>query len=147
SGGGSHPPRRPTQRDSASPPPAHSRTHRSLAYYRSSVTERTYWKVPFEWTRTVPPPADALAQHWSWLNRTTSPELIRLVADVLANSPGPEDCYAVEVLGADDAARRTLALAPGFRYLPDRWHVLSVGEEMAGFVLPVIYDDCSRDGL
>jgi ribosomal protein S18 acetylase RimI-like enzyme len=72
---------------------------------------------------------------------------MRLVADVLASSPGPEDRYAVEVLGAQEAARRTLALAPGFSYLRDRWHVLSVQEHAAGFVLPVTYDGCSRDGL
>jgi ribosomal protein S18 acetylase RimI-like enzyme len=77
----------------------------------------------------------------------TSPEPIRLVADVLASSPGPEDRHAVEVLGVDEAARRTLALAIGFSYLPDRWHVLSVREKTAGFVLPVTYDGCSRDGL
>jgi GNAT superfamily N-acetyltransferase len=111
------------------------------------VTERTYWKVPFEWTRKVPPPADPLPQSWSWLNGRTSPEPIRLVADVLESSPGPEDQHAVEVLGAEAAAQRTLALAPGFSYLPDRWHVLLVREQMAGFVLPVIYDGCSRDGL
>ena len=69
------------------------------------------------------------------------------MADVLASSPGPEDRYAVEVLGAEEAARRTLGLAPGFSYLPERWQVLSVRSEPAGFALPVIYDGCSRDGL
>ncbi|MDQ3875130.1 MAG: GNAT family N-acetyltransferase [Actinomycetota bacterium] len=111
------------------------------------MTEQTYWKVPFEWTRTPPPRDDPLPRDWSWLNGRTAPEPIRLVADVLASSPGPEDRYAVEVLGAEEAARRTLALAPGFSYLPDRWHVLSVHEQMAGFVLPVIYGGCSRGGL
>jgi ribosomal protein S18 acetylase RimI-like enzyme len=111
------------------------------------VAKQTYWKVPFEWTQAVPPRDDALPRDWSWLNGRTSPEPIRLVADVLASSPGPEDRHAVEVLGVDEAARRTLALAIGFSYLPDRWHVLSVREKTAGFVLPVTYDGCSRDGL
>jgi GNAT superfamily N-acetyltransferase len=95
----------------------------------------------------VPPPDDPLPQDRWWLNGRTSPEPIRLTADVLASSPGPEDRYAVEVLGPEEAARRTLALAPGFSYLPDRWHVLSVQAQTTGFVLPVIYDGCSRDGL
>jgi GNAT superfamily N-acetyltransferase len=95
----------------------------------------------------VPPPDDPLPQDRWWLNGRTSPEPIRLIADVLASSPGPEDRYAVEVLGPEEAARRTLALAPGFSYLPDRWHVLSVQAQTTGFVLPVIYDGCSRDGL
>jgi ribosomal protein S18 acetylase RimI-like enzyme len=111
------------------------------------VTKQTYWKVPFEWTCTRPPPADALPPDWSWLNGIAAPQPLQLVADVLESSPGPEDRYAVEVLGADEAARRTVGLAPGFSYLPERWHLLSVQEEAAGFVLPVIYDGCSRDGL
>jgi ribosomal protein S18 acetylase RimI-like enzyme len=111
------------------------------------VIGQTYWKFPFEWTSTVPPPDDPLPQGWSWLTGRSEPEPVRLIADVLASSPGPEDSYAVEVLGAEEAARRTLALVPGFSYLPDRWHVLSVREQAAGFVLPVTYDGCSRDGL
>ena len=111
------------------------------------MTEQTYWKVPFEWTRTAPPRDDALPTDWSWLNGRTTPEPIQLVADVLASSPGPEDRFVVEVLGAEEGARRILALAPGFSYLPDRWHVLSVQEQAVGFVLPVTYDGCSRDGL
>ena len=54
---------------------------------------------------------------------------------------------AVRSPDANHAARRTLALATGFSYLPDRWHVLSVREQTAGFVLPVIYDGCALDGL
>lgn len=111
------------------------------------MSEPTYWKVPFEWTRAIPPAEDRLPDDWSWLNGRTLEEPIRLVADVLANSPGPEDRYAVKALGADEVARRTLALAAGFSYLPDRWHVLSVREQAAGFVLPVVYEGCSRDGL
>jgi GNAT superfamily N-acetyltransferase len=118
-----------------------------VADYLPVVAKQTYWKVPFEWKRTVRPRDDPLSQDWSWLNGRTSPEPTRLIADVLTSSPGPEDRYAVEVLGAEEAARRTLALAAGFSYLPDRWHVLSVREQTAGFVLPVIYDGCARDGL
>jgi ribosomal protein S18 acetylase RimI-like enzyme len=72
---------------------------------------------------------------------------ISLVAAVLSSSPGPEDLHAVAVLGAEEAARRVVALAPGFSYLPGRWHVVAVGEAAAGFVLPVIYDGSVRDGL
>lgn len=111
------------------------------------MTEQTYWKVPFEWTRRVAPQDDPLPDDWSWVNGRASPEPVGLVADVLASSPGPEDRYAVELLGAEEAARRILALVPGFSYLPDRWHILSVREQAAGFVLPVIYDGCSRGDL
>jgi GNAT superfamily N-acetyltransferase len=107
----------------------------------------TYWKVSFEWRGTTAPADDPLPEGCAWLDGTTASEPIRLVASVLASSPGPEDQYAVEVLGPEKAARRTLALAPGFRYLPDRWQVLVVQEHAVGFVLPVTYDGCSRNGL
>jgi hypothetical protein len=28
--------------------------------------EQTYWKVAFEWTRTVPPGNDPLPERWAW---------------------------------------------------------------------------------
>lgn len=111
------------------------------------MPQQTYWKVPFEWTATTPPPDDALPAGWSWRDGTTLAAPVGLVGEVLANSPGPEDRRAVDQLGADEAARRLVALAPGFSYLPSCWHVLMVRRSMAGFVLPVIYDGCARDGL
>lgn len=109
--------------------------------------EETYWKVPFEWSQSVPPKDEELPDEWCWLNGGALAEPVRLVADVLAHSAGPEDRYSVEILGAEEAARRTLAPAPGFSYLPDRWLVLAVGADHVGFVLPVVYDGCSRGGL
>jgi ribosomal protein S18 acetylase RimI-like enzyme len=88
-----------------------------------------------------------LQDGFSWVTGSSAPAPLELVGDVLASSPGPEDSYAVDGFGAEEAARRIVALAPGFSYLPDRWHVLMVGAEPAGFVLPVVYDGCSRDGL
>jgi GNAT superfamily N-acetyltransferase len=109
--------------------------------------EQTYWKIPFEWVCQTAPPDDPLPDGWSWLDGRTLPEPVELVADVLASSPGPEDRLTVDVLGAEEAARRVLGLAPGFSYLRERWEVLSTRDRAAGFVLPVIYDGCSREGL
>ncbi len=111
------------------------------------MTESTYWKVPFEWTAKTAPSEDALQDGVRWLSGSSAPQPVELVADVLSCSPGPEDRQAVESLGAEEAARRILTLAYGFSYLPERWHVLMVEEHAAGFVLPVVYEDCSRDGL
>lgn len=111
------------------------------------MTAKTYWKVPFEWTSTEPPPPDTLPTGWSWSDGDTSPPPINLVADILANSSGPEDRRAVEAVGAAEAARRILARAPGFTYLPGRWQLLSAAGDPAGFVLPAIFDGCARDGL
>jgi hypothetical protein len=111
------------------------------------MTAETYSKVPFEWTANTAPPDDPLRDGVCWLSGSGVPKPVELVADVLANSPGPEDSHGVEVLGAERAAQRTLALATGFGYLPDRWHVLMVEAHSAGFVLPVVYEGCSRAGL
>jgi ribosomal protein S18 acetylase RimI-like enzyme len=111
------------------------------------MTGKTYWKVPFEWTRTQAPAEDPLPPGWSWLDGNTAAAPLGLVADVLASSSGPEDRRAVEVLGAEEASRHILALAPGFSYLPDRWRILAVAGEPAGFVLPATFDGCACDGL
>jgi GNAT superfamily N-acetyltransferase len=111
------------------------------------VTAATYWKVPFEWTSGDAPADDPLPAGWSWSTGDEGAPPVELVADVLASSPGPEDRRAVEELGAEEAARRTLALSAGFSYLTERWHVLEVDGRAAGFVLPVVYDGCARDGL
>ena len=97
------------------------------------MTDASYLRVPFEWTKTAPP-EDALQDGVCWLSGSGAPQPVELVADVLANSPGPEDRHAVERLGAEQAARHILALAPRFSYLPERWHVLMVAERAASFV-------------
>ena len=97
------------------------------------MTDASYLRVPFEWTKTAPP-EDALQDGVCWLSGSGAPQPVELVADVLANSPGPEDRHAVERLGPEEAARRILALASGFSYLPERWHVLMVAERAASFV-------------
>jgi hypothetical protein len=79
------------------------------------MTAASYWKVPFEWTENAAPPEDALEDGACWLTGSDTPQPVELVAHVLANSPGPEDQYAVETLGVQEAGRRTLALASGFR--------------------------------
>ena len=107
----------------------------------------TYWKVPFEWTSPTAPECDHLPQGWSWTNGAATEQTTELVAAVLANSAGPEDRLSVDELGPEEAARRTLGLSPGFSYLQQRWQVLNAGDEPAGFVLPVIYDGCARNGL
>ncbi len=111
------------------------------------MTADTYWKVPFEWTSKQAPAEDPLPPRWSWLDGDTSSAPLELVADVLANSAGPEDRRAVDVLGAEEAGRRILSLAPGFSYLRGRWQLLTVAGDPAGFVLPAIFDGCARDGL
>jgi ribosomal protein S18 acetylase RimI-like enzyme len=115
--------------------------------YVFDVAISTYWKIPFEWRSPTPPEDDPLRDGWIWANGSEIPQPVELVAATLADSPGPEDHHAVEKLGPVEAARQTLDLNVGFSYLHERWHVLIVDDEPAGFVLPVIYDGCAREGL
>jgi ribosomal protein S18 acetylase RimI-like enzyme len=111
------------------------------------MSPNTYWKVPFEWREPRAPVEDELPVGLSWATGGATQAPIDLVGEVLATSPGPEDQHAVSVHGREEAARHILGLASGFSYLPDRWHVLMAEGTPVGFVLPVIYDGCARDGL
>ncbi len=93
-------------------------------------------------------PDDSLPAGWRWEDEgSIERPPVELVATVVGASPGPEDELAVEHLGASGAAERVLALDAGFSYLAGRWHVLTIDGGQAGFVLPVVYDGCVRDGL
>jgi GNAT superfamily N-acetyltransferase len=115
--------------------------------YARTVAESTYWKIPFEWS-----PAGTLSDQRdpagiAWRPAADVPDLVQLVGAVLASSVGPEDRVAVEAFGAEAAAERILALAPGFSYRPEWWEVLARDGASAGFVLPVIYEGCRHGDL
>jgi GNAT superfamily N-acetyltransferase len=109
----------------------------------------TYWKIPFVWER-----GQALVEGdepdgvW-WTDGDDDARLLGVVAGVLAASPDASDVAAVAEAGAVSAARRLLEAPPswGLRRALGWWTVLNVGGEAAGFVFPVTYDGCARDGL
>ena len=70
-----------------------------------------------------------------------------MVADVLACSTDASDNAAVEALGAEGAAGKVLKPPRGYSYRPDWWQVLLFRGSPVGFVLPVTFDGCERDGL
>src|SRR5437660_12923688 len=107
----------------------------------------TYWKVPFEWLHEAAPSDGPDPAGVTWHRALGWPNLVQLVGVVLAGSVGPEDRLAVETLGTDAAAERILSVEPGFGYRPEWWQVVAVDGTAAGFVLPVIYEGCARDGL
>jgi GNAT superfamily N-acetyltransferase len=111
------------------------------------ASERLYWRVPFEWAGGRKVRHDPEPPHVAWQTATDFPDLTRLVAAVLANSVDASDIAAVESLGPTDAAERILLPPDGFSYRPEWWQVLRYDESAAGFVLPVTFDGCERDGL
>jgi GNAT superfamily N-acetyltransferase len=66
---------------------------------------------------------------------------------VLASSVDASDVAAVDALGAEGAAARVLSPPAGFSYDASWWQALTFDGVPAGFVLPVIFDGCARDGL
>jgi GNAT superfamily N-acetyltransferase len=66
---------------------------------------------------------------------------------VLACSTDASDNAAVEASGAKPAAGTVLNPPTGYNYRAGWWQVLLYRESPAGFVLPVTFDGCERDGL
>lgn len=106
-----------------------------------------YWRVPFEWPGDRPVRPDADPPHVGWQQAAGVPDLTDLVGAVLADSVDASDTAAVEALGPRRAAERILSPPEGFSYRAEWWQVLRYGDAAAGFVLPVTFDGCARDGL
>jgi ribosomal protein S18 acetylase RimI-like enzyme len=70
-----------------------------------------------------------------------------LVGAVLASSVDASDKAAVRALGPEGSAARVLSPPKGFGHDARWWQVLAFDSVPAGFVLPVIFDGCARDGL
>lgn len=83
----------------------------------------------------------------TWERAADVPEVRELVGAVLATSVDAWDIAAVETFGPDGAADRILSPRDGFSHRPAWWQVIRYDRTPAGFVLPVIFDDCARDGL
>ncbi len=109
----------------------------------------TYWKVPFEWVGSRALSDDDGPDGVLWLPAEDDERLLGVVAGVLAASPDASDVAAVAAVGAMDAARRLLGAPPkwGLSRSLGWWTLLSLHGEAAGFVLPVTYDNCAREGL
>lgn len=114
---------------------------------RPSETERTYWRVPFEWPGerrirlALDPP------FVSWEEAAQFPGLAQLVATVLGDSVDASDAAAVRLFGLEGAATRIVSPPAGFSHRFEWWQLLVYDGTAAGFVLPVTYDGCARDGL
>ena len=111
------------------------------------MVEDTYRRVPFVWPgdRTARPDPDPPGVDWQQAGNV--PELRDLVGTVLADSVDASDTAAVDELGPAGAAARILSPPEGFSHERLWWQVLKHGEVAAGFVLPVTFDGCARDGL
>lgn len=83
------------------------------------------------------------------VNEETLGVLIDAVGRVLADSLDRSDQKSVAELGAQEAARQFVAEAADYFGYELSWWQLAYddGGELVGFVQPVIYPDCRKDGL
>lgn len=102
-----------------------------------------YKKTPFEWTSDL-----KLVEHRDpdgidWEPAFDVDKLIGVVARVLALSLDVADVAEVEELGPLEAARSLVHAPPTWMtsYQPEWWQLIRLDGEVAGFVLPVTYDD------
>jgi GNAT superfamily N-acetyltransferase len=83
----------------------------------------------------------------TWQPADGFPDLPQLVGAVLATSVDASDIAAVETSGPEGAAKRVLSPPAGYSYRAEWWQLLVYDDTAAGFVLPVTFDGCARDGL
>ena len=104
-------------------------------------------RVPFELSGDRSARQDTSAPLVEWHTAGEVQDLTQLVGAVLASSVDASDLAAVKALGPDGAAANVLSPPPGYSYDRQWWHVLTFEDTPAGFVLPVVFDGCARDGL
>lgn len=119
----------------------------STTAFRGYPRTVSYLKVPFEWPGERPAASGLDVPGITWRHAADVPDLTELVGAVLADSVDASDIAAVEALGPQAAAERILSPPAGFSFRAEWWHVLEQDGVAAGFVLPVTYDGCERDGL
>ena len=109
----------------------------------------TYWKVPFErvgGTRPLMVDRDSTV---SWTPAEKDERFLEVVEAVIAQSPDAGDIARVREMGASVAARHLIDSVPDWAMsrLPGWWELLTMSGKVAGFVMPVTYDECAREGL
>lgn len=113
------------------------------------MSQQTYLKVPFVWEEPKP-----LIKIFSRLEfkaaRTLNYEvLLSVVARVMESSIDASDRKQVVEHGSRQAAEQFLSESKdGFLYQDEWWQIgFNSDDRVVGFVFPVIYPDCAKDGL
>lgn len=112
------------------------------------VLRPTYSRVPFELAGSAALKGFADPPTVSWRPANDDEELISLFARVLDASIDPRDQEAVRRIGGRAVAVQMLEDALSGRvYECERewWSIIALDNEVAGFVLPVVFSGCSRE--
>ena len=113
------------------------------------MSHASYWKQPFAWEEPRPPIQVPERLAYKAVPTLEDGVFISLVAQVIEQSLDASDQKKVSEYGAAQAAAKFIAEAKdGFAYQDDWWKVgINRVGAIVGFVLPVIYEGYSKDGL
>lgn len=113
------------------------------------MNQQTYLKVPFVWEEPKPPIELSPRLRFEPVKTMRDNLLISVVARVMALSLDASDRKRVSERNPHEAAEIFLnASIDGFSY-QDKWWQFGINEtgEIVGFVLPVIFTGCAKEGL
>lgn len=113
------------------------------------MSQQTYLKVPFVWNEPKPLIEVPSRLKFKTLSDLSNEAVLLALACVMESSIDASDQKKVSEYGSRKAAEQFLAKSrDGFLYQDEWWQFgLNSSEEVVGFVLPVIYEDCAKDGL
>ena len=113
------------------------------------MSQQTYLKVPFVWKE--PKPSIEIPSRLEFkAARTLSYEaLLSAVAQVMESSIDASDRKKVVDSGSRQAAEQFLSKSKGGFFYQDEWWQIgfSSDDRVVGFVFPVIYPGCAKNGL
>lgn len=113
------------------------------------MSQQTYLKVPFVWEDPRPLVEVPLQLKFKPVQAVSREVLISALACVMSSSIDASDQKQVAEQGSLQAAEQFLdSSRDGFVYHDEWWQFgVSSDEEIVGFVFPVVYEGCAKDGL
>lgn len=113
------------------------------------MNQQTYLKMPFVWEEPQPLVNLPSRLKFESANALSNEQWLSIVGRVMSSSLDAGDRKAVTQYGAFKAAQQFLESSKdGFSYQNEWWQVgFNPNGEIVGFVLPVIFEGCAKDGL
>lgn len=113
------------------------------------MSQQTYLKVPFVWEEPKPLIEVSPRLTFEPVNARRDNPLISVVGRVMASSIDASHQKKVSEHDPNEAAEMSLnASRDGFSYQDEWWQLgINGNGDIVGFVLPVIFEGCAKEGL
>lgn len=113
------------------------------------MSQQTYLKVPFVWEEPKPSIEVPSRLEFKAARKLSDEVLLSTVAQVMESSIDARVQKQVVERGSRQAAEQFLSESKdGFLYQNEWWQIgVSSDDRVVGFVFPVIYQGCAKDGL